>query len=165
MSVSRLILFSDASVDTKTRVGFGAYVGLSDLMLPLADVKSRVKVKQFENTSSTTLELQALLWAIDDSQLLAAAKTMQLTVYTDSQNILGLPARRSGLEQRDYVASSGKRLNNAELYQEFFRVMDQCCCQIIKVDGHKPQFKKDNVDSIFALVDKASRNALRAFNR
>lgn len=159
------MLFTDGSVDTKTRVGFGAYLAVKDMELPLVDLKAKVKVKQFENTSSTKLELQALLWAMDDALLLNPEKLMRVAIYSDSQNIVGLLARRSGLEQRDYYASNGKLLNNAELYQQFFKAIDQCNCQIIKVDGHKPQDIKNNVDRVFALVDKASRSALREFNR
>lgn len=159
------MLFTDGSVDTKTRVGFGAYLAVKDMELPLVDLKAKVKVKQFENTSSTKLELQALLWAMDDALLLNPEKLMRVAIYSDSQNIVGLLARRSGLEQRDYYASNGKLLNNTELYQQFFKAIDQCNCQIIKVDGHKPQDIKNNVDRVFALVDKASRSALREFNR
>lgn len=159
------MLFTDGSVDTKTRVGFGAYLAVKDMELPLVDLKAKVKVKQFENTSSTKLELQALLWAMDDALLLSPEKPIRVFIYSDSQNIVGLLARRSGLEQRDYYASNGKLLNNAELYQQFFKAIDQCNCQIIKVDGHKPQDIKNNVDRVFALVDKASRSALREFNR
>lgn len=42
--------------------------------------------------------------------------------------------------------------------------IDQFNCQIIKVEGHKPQHAKNNADRIFALVDKASRSAVREFN-
>lgn len=158
------MLFTDGSVDTKTRIGFGAYLAISESELPLANVKAKVKVKQFANTSSTKLELQALLWAMDDGLSLNSQRMMRIAIYCDSQNIVGLPARRSGFEQRDYFASTGKRLNNAELYQQFFRVIDQFNCHIIKVDGHKPQHSKNDIDRVFSFVDKASRFALRQFN-
>ena len=159
-----MLLFTDGSVDTKTRTGFGAYLVVDDMALPIADLTAKVKLKQFGNTSSTKLELQTLLWALDDVLLLRAEKPMSVTVYSDSQNIVGLPARRSGLEQREYYSSNKKRLNNADFYQQFFNVMDQLDCHIIKVDGHKPRHLKNDVDRIFALVDKASRLALRKFN-
>lgn len=159
-----LNLFTDGSVDTKTRIGFGAYLVVKDTELPLVNLKTQVKVRRFENTSSTSLELQTLLWAMDDALLIGTEKMMRIAIYSDSQNIAGLAARRSGLERRDYVASSGKQLNNAELYQQFFKMMDQCNCEVIKVDGHKPQHNKNDVDRTFALFDKASRSALREFN-
>lgn len=159
------MLFTDGSVDTKTRIGFGAYLAINSMESPLADLKTKVKVKKFENTSSTTLELQTLLWAMDDAFLLHTEKTKRVTVYSDSQNILGLLARRSSLEEREYFSRDGKQLNNTELYQQFFNAMDQCDCQIIKVDGHKPRHSKNNIDQLFSLVDKTARFALREFNR
>lgn len=159
-----LMLFTDGSVDNKMRIGFGAYLAVSDIGLPLSDLKTQVKVKQFENTSSTMLELQTLLCAMYDVLLLGSEKAVQMTMYTDSQNILSLPARRSYLEQRNYYSSSGNRLNNAELYQQFFRAIDRYNFQLVKLDGHKPQHSKSNLDHVFALVDKASRLALREFN-
>lgn len=159
------MLFTDGSVDTKTRIGFGAYLVINSMESPPADLKTKVKVKKFENTSSTTLELQTLLWAMDDAFLLHTEKTKRVMVYSDSQNILGLLARRSGLEEREYFSRNGKQLNNTGLYQQFFKAMDQCNCQIIKVDGHKPRHSKNDIDQLFALVDKAARFALREFNR
>lgn len=158
------MLFTDGSVDTKTRIGFGAYLVTNSIESSLADLKTKVKVKKFEHTSSTTLELQTLLWAMDDAFLLHTEKTIHIAVYSDSQNTLGLLARRSGLEEREYFSSNGKRLNNTELYRQFFNAMDQCNCQIIKVDGHKPRHSKNDIDRLFSLVDKASRLALREFN-
>lgn len=157
------MLFTDGSVDAKTRIGFGAYLAINNMELSLADLKTKVKVKQFENTSSTTLELQALLWAMDNAFFLHTENMMRVAVYSDSQNIVGLPARRSGLDERKYLASNGKQLRNAELYKQFFKAIDQCDCQIIKVDGHKPRHGKNDIDRIFSLVDKASRFALREF--
>lgn len=158
------MLFTDGSADTKTRIGFGAYLVINSTESPLADLKTKVKVKKFENTSSTTLELQTLLWAMDDAFLLRTEKTKRVAVYSDSQNILGLLARRSSLEVREYFSRDGKQLNNTELYQQFFKTMDQCDCQIIKVDGHKPRHSKNDIDHLFVLVDKAARFALREFN-
>lgn len=158
------MLFTDGSVDAKTRIGFGAYLVINSMDSSLADLKTKVKVKKFENTSSTTLELQTLLWAMDDTFLLHTEKNMRLAVYSDSQNTLGLLARRSSLEAQKYFSRNGKQLNNAELYQQFFKAMDQCDCQVIKVDGHKPRHSKNDIDHLFSLVDKASRFALRELN-
>lgn len=158
------MLFTDGSVDAKTHIGFGAYLAINSTAASLADLKTKVKVEQFENTSSTTLELQTLLWAMDDAFLSQTEKMIRVVVYSDSQNIIDLLARRSRLEEQGYFARNGRRLNNAELYRQFFRAIDQCNCQIIKVDGHKTQHSKNDIDRLFSLVDKASRSALREFN-
>jgi ribonuclease HI len=160
-----VMLFTDGSADTKTRIGFGAYLAVEDLDAPYADLNTKVKVRRFENTSSTPLELQTLLWALDDALLPSTESSKTILIYSDSQNILSLLERREGLEQRDFFAGNGRRLKNAELYQAFFTAMDQHSYEIIKIKGHKPQHSKDNIDRIFSLVDKASRSALREFNR
>jgi len=86
-------------------------------------------------------------------------------VYTDSQNIMGLQERRDRFEQNDYRSKKNKRLNHYELYQEFYRMIDQLDCELVKVRGHQVSNQKDDIDRLFTLVDRASRNALREDNR
>jgi ribonuclease HI len=88
-------------------------------------------------------------------------KNVVIEVYTDCQNIIGLEDRRKRLETNDYKSSKGKLINNQELYKEFFEKIDKLNIIFIKVKGHKKNSLKDEIDNIFNLVDKASRNALR----
>lgn len=161
-----LILLTDGSVDTQSKIGFGAYLSISATALPLSaldletavsTLKNQVKVKRFEQTSSTKLELQTLLWALADLQMSGP----QVTVYTDSQNIISLPGRRNRLEQNNYRSNKNSPLQHAELYQQFYQLMDQCDCQFIKIPGHQPTTQKDTIANLFSLVDKAARKALR----
>ncbi len=93
-----LLLFTDGSVETKAHIGYGAYLALADPGLPLDVARTRVKVRRFAPTSSTRLELQTLLWAL----AAIGALPLRLTVFTDAQNIVGLPARRARLVAADY---------------------------------------------------------------
>ena len=151
------MLFTDGSVDTQSKIGYGAYLAVSEHGLSLDSLRECVKVKRFEHTSSTKLELQTLLWALKDIQALKS----EVIVYTDSQNIMGLPGRRERFEQNSYRSKKGRRLNNYELYQEFFRMTDQLNCRFVKVRGHQVSNQKDDIDRLFTLVDRTSRNALR----
>jgi len=155
--MNELMLLTDGSVNTSLHIGYGAYLALSEHGLSPDTLRKRVKVKRFEHTSSTKLELQTLLWALSDIQL----SERKLFVYTDSQNIMGLPGRRDRVEQNGYRSKKNKLLKNYELYQEFYRLTDQLNCQFVKVDGHRASNQKDDIDKLFALVDKASRTALR----
>ncbi len=155
--MDELMLFTDGSVDTQSMIGYGAYLAVSERGLPPDSLKECVKVKRFEQTSSTKLELQTLLWALGDIQTLES----KVVVYTDSQNIVGLPGRRERFEQNSYRSKRGRLLNNYELYQEFFRMTDQLKCKFVKVRGHQVSKQKDYIDMLFTLVDRASRNALR----
>ena len=159
--MDELILLTDGSVNTQSKIGYGAYLAVSERELSQDSLRTRVKVKRFEHTSSTKLELQTLLWALRDIQALGR----KVIVYTDSQNIMGLQGRRDRLEQNDFFSKKNKRLNNYELYQEFYRMTDQLNCEFVKVRGHQVSSQKDDIDRLFTLVDSAARSALRADNR
>ncbi len=158
--MENLLLFTDGSVNTKSKMGFGAYLAVLASEIPEDVSMLKVKLKQFQNTSSTKLELQTLLWALKSID----TQSKTITVYTDSQNIAGLPLRRSRLEKNQYKSNRGVLLNNYELYQEFYSIMDQIKFEIIKVSGHLKSSQKDDIDRLFTLVDKTSRNELRKLN-
>jgi len=155
--MDELILLTDGSVNTQSNNGYGAYLAVSERELSLDSLRTRVKVRRFEHTSSSKLELQTLLWALSDIQILGN----KVIVYTDSQNIVGLQGRRDWFKQNGYRSKKKKRLNNYELYQEFYRMTDQLDCELVKVRGHRVSNQKDSIDRLFTLVDRASRNALR----
>ena len=99
-----LMLFVDGSVNPQSNIGYGAYLAVSDRGLGLDALRTLVKVRRFEHTSSTKLELQTLLWALGDIH----ATGRKVMVYTDSQNILGLQftlndlVHASSIRSREY---------------------------------------------------------------
>ncbi len=159
--MDELMLFTDGSVNTQSNIGYGAYLAVSERGLSLNSVRMSVKVRRFEHTSSTKLELQTLLWALNDIQALGR----KVILHTDSQNILGLQGRREQFEQNDYRSKKNKRLSNYELYQEFYRMIDHLDCELVKVRGHQVSNQKDDISKLFTLVDRAARKALREDNR
>ncbi|WP_198304719.1 ribonuclease HI [Arcobacter vandammei] len=150
-------LFTDSSVNPQKKIGFGAFLEVSDDNLEIDDLKKNIKIKRFDDTSSTKLELQTLLWALDK----ICTTNSKIELYTDCQNIIGLQDRREKFEINEYKTSSGKIIKNHELYKLFFKKIDELNIDFIKVKGHKKNSLKDEIDTIFNLVDKASRNALR----
>jgi ribonuclease HI len=156
-----LQVFTDGSVNTRLKVGYGAYLVVVDKCMSIDSLKDKVKIKRFEQTSSTKLELQTLLWALNEIIVLVDEDDITLTIYTDSQNIIGLPSRRISLEQSHYYSSKNKRLNNYELYQEFYRLTSSIKCKLVKLVGHQVSSNKNYIDRLFELVDKGSRRALR----
>lgn len=157
MISNRLMLFTDGSVNTKSKTGYGAYLVVQDVRQSLDALSSQVKVKQFENTSSTKLELQTMLWALNDIK----ESGKSVIVYTDSQNIMGLPGRRKRLERAGYRSKNNTILKNHELYKAFYALIDQISCDFIQIRGHQSSKHKDDIDRIFTLVDRASRHACR----
>ena len=155
--MDELMLFVDGSLNPQSNIGYGAYLVVSEGSFALDALRTQVKVRRFEQTSSTKMELQTLLWALGDIH----ATRRKVMVYTDSQNILGLLERRGRLEQNDYRSKNNKRLKHYELYQAFYRMIDQLDCKLVKVRGHQAADQKDDMDRLFTLVDRASRKALR----
>ena len=147
-----LLIFTDGSAHPTTRIGYGAYLAISDLN---AETPA-VQLKRFEDTSSSQLEIESLIWALRETQ------PQTVTLYTDSQNIIGLPDRRERMEKSNYRSKAGALLNHAALYQEFFALTDPLDFTLIKVKGHNRAHQKTPIDQFFTLVDRASRQALRA---
>ena len=155
--MKKIKLFTDSSVNPQEKIGFGAFLFLDEKNISLEEMRKNIKIKRFENTSSTKLELQTFLWALNEIN----DKDIIIEVYTDCQNIIGLQDRRERLEKNNFHSSAGKLMNNHDLYKEFFEKLDELNLTFIKVKGHKKNSLKDEIDTIFNLIDKASRSALR----
>ncbi len=160
-----LHLFTDGSVNAQSKSGVGAFLLITDTNAPATSYSDKVMLKQFENTHSTQLELQTLLWALNEVVMKAVregeGEEVVLTIYTDSQNIIGLPARRTRLERNDYISRNNKPLKNTELYQKFYQLADALPFTLVKVKAHKANSKKDQVDRLFSMVDQAARRGVR----
>jgi ribonuclease HI len=154
--MQELFLFFDGSVHSKTKIGCGTCLLVVDKISSIDVLKTQIKLKYFDNTSSTKLELQTFLWAIKEVKIEG-----EIVVFTDSQNIIQLPERREYLEKNQYVTAKNKLHNLHDLYKDFYKTIDQFSCKFTKIKGHMPSRQKNNVEEIFTLVDKASRNGVR----
>ena len=157
IEMDHLILFTDGSVDPESGHGYGAFLAFEDCEQSLESLEPLVRVVVFDHTSSTRLELQVVLHALGGLQGFSG----RITVYTDSQNVVGLVGRRLRLEEAGYLNGRGRLLNNHELYREFYERIDDLDCEFVKVRGHGASGQKDYVERVFTLVDRASRKALR----
>ncbi len=77
--MNKVDLFVDGSVNVKSGIGFGAWLVVEDQRLSVEAHRKNVKVKRFEDTSSTRLELQILLWALDEAKV----PNVKIVVHTD----------------------------------------------------------------------------------
>lgn len=152
-----LFLFTDASVDPQTKIGYGAYLLLCEFELEAPLSKHIVKTKRFSKTNSSKLELEALLWALSE----VPTCNCKIIIFTDCQNIIRLQDRQEKFEKSNYMTKNEKLIKNHKLYKEFYKMTALHDCDFIKVKGHKKNEDKDETDKIFTLVDKASRVALR----
>ena len=56
----KIYLFTDGSVNPQSGAGFGAYLFLEKLDIFSPELEKQIKIKKFENTSSTKLPHQPL---------------------------------------------------------------------------------------------------------
>jgi len=167
--MNRFALFTDVSVNPQRKIGIGGY-----LLVPLSflntnpdnierdSVSGQLKTRCFSETSSTKLEVQTVLWALENSREERADSAYgSLQIYTDSQCVFGLLRRRAGLTSSDYIAKrSGHPLAHAQLYRTFYEAFDQLGFLLVKVTGHSPAESHDTVQRIFSFVDREVRKTL-----
>ena len=126
-------------------------------------VTELLMIRRYECTSSTRLEVQTVLWALEDYRKEAkGVRPGKLYIYSDSQCIAGLLRRRAAMEAKGFLSGKTNRLlKNAPLYQEFYGAYDLIGFKVIKVTGHLRACSHDTVDRIFSCIDRAVRKALR----
>lgn len=169
-----IALFTDVSLDPRRRLGIGGYIQLpASCLSALPDdiekscLSERLVLKRFEETSSTRLEVQTVLWAIQDvRERLRGQAPGALRIYTDSQCVSGLPERRRRLEANGFLSRKTNRpLKNAPLYQEFFTLFDELGFELVKVAGHTRAHSRDAIEQIFSFLDKSVRRKLSLWLR
>lgn len=163
-------LFTDVSLDPVRKLGMGAYLVVpikTPETLPDSIEKSviseLVRLKKFEKSSSTKLEVQTVLWALEDLwKGLKVSGPVKLTLYTDSQCVTELIKRRKKLEEKAYISSKTNcLLRNAPLYQAFYKFQNDLGFEVIKIKGHTHSASRDRTHCIFSILDKQVRKAFR----
>ena len=168
--MNRYALFTDVSLNPKLKVGFGAYLVIPSSFLKIpperiirSEFVEQIRLRRFEVTSSTKLEVQTLLWALENFQKESSGSRFgTLDVYSDSQCVTGLLRRRPKLEMNGFCSSGTKRiLTNGCLYRKFYEFHDTLGFEVIKVIGHGRSCSHDSIHRIFSFVDKEARKALK----
>ena len=143
--------FIDSRVDPYNNIGFGAYLILNNENESLEELKEHIKIKRFENTSSSKLELQTLLWALDE----IADNNISIEIYTDCQDIIGLENKRKKLEKNHFYSTSGKLMKNHDLYKDFYLKLDELSLSFIKVKERNTLIKLSghDLEDIYEVLD------------
>lgn len=167
-------LFTDVSLNPKLKLGVGVYLvvpfsfqGVSPDSIKRSKVAELLVLRRFEHTSSTKLEIQTILWAIEDYRKeFNDSGLRKLHVYSDSQCVAGLLRRRPRLEANDFHCKKTNRLlKNTSFYRRFYKYYDELGFDVIKVAGHTRSNSHDPVQRIFSFVDKEVRKALNLWMR
>lgn len=163
-------LFTDASLNPGFKVGVGGYLLVPDSLLttPATLIKRHeldemLVLKRFENTSSTKLEIQTVLWALEEycSESMDS-EVGHLHIYSDSQGVEKLLSRRERLENNGFQSRGGSRLlRNASLYANYYALYDRLQFEVTKVPGHTRARSRNTVQQIFSLIDQKVRKILK----
>jgi ribonuclease HI len=138
-----------------------AFLDCAPHQIDRAAVAAQLRFRRFTETSSTKLELQTVLWALNEYLATGNGADSSLTVLTDSQCVVGLPERRVKLEANGFIARrSGLPLRNADLYRQFYAAHDVIGFTLAKVAGHARAGSHDTVQRIFSVVDQDVRRAM-----
>jgi ribonuclease HI len=159
-------LFTDVSVNPGLKLGIGAYVmvpssfpEVSSGVIGRDKITERLRVRRFEDTSSTRLELQTVLWALSENR---QEPYGSLTIYSDSQCVSGLLKRKPRLLAEGFLSKkTNRQLGNASLYRAFYELHDELGFHVVKVAGHSKSSVHDTAHRIFSIVDKETRKALK----
>jgi len=167
-------LFTDVSLNSGFKLGVGAYLavpiailGVSPGSSEISELSGQLVMKIFQGTSSTALEVQTVLWALEDYRNgLRDSKAGRTRIYSDSQCIEGLLRRRRELEAHGFLGKrTGHEIKNADLYRRFYELHDTLGFEIIKAAGHTRSITHDTVHRIFSEVDRKVRKTLRLMMR
>ena len=159
-----IAIFTDVSLDPRHKRGVGVCLVLpASLPVDTSKIADQIKVRRFEETSSTKLEIRTVLWALGEYLRMPKISGQEkLSLYTDSQCVSGLLKRRPGLLAGNFISKGTNRpLRNSVLYREFFEVHDELGFEVIKVKGHSRTNSHDSAHRFFSLVDREARKELR----
>jgi len=124
-------LFTNASLNPKLKVGVGGYLIVPESfiktpsnLIKISELDEILVLKRFEDTSSTKLEVQTVLWALEECCVgLTISGSGKLHIYSDSQCVEGLLSRRARMENNGFHCRGGNRLlKNASLYGKTFEI-------------------------------------------
>ena len=162
-------IFTDVSLNPGRKLGVGAYLAVpasfieaSPRSIERSAEAERLVIRRFEDTSSTRLEVQTVLWALEDFRNESKdERPAKLQLYSDSQCVAGLLRRRHGLEAKGFFSSCTRReIKIASLYRKFYEFHDKLEFEVIKVAGHSRSCCRDTVHRMFLFVDRKARRAL-----
>ena len=163
-------LFTDASLNPGLKVGVGGYLIVPESfiktpsnLIKISELDENLMLRRFEDTSSTKLEVQTVLWALEKYCIGSTISgSGNLHIYSDSQCVEGLLPRRARLESSGFHSSRGNRLlKNASLYGKYYEFHDRLKFEVTKVAGHTRSRSSNTVQCIFSFIDKKVRKALK----
>jgi ribonuclease HI len=150
-----MYIFSDVSVEPKSKKGIGCYIIMNDLNELLN--QENIVCLEFYNTSSTIAELKTIEHILNQIELKYDnfSKYPNITMYTDCKTFLNLINKR-----QHKVKLQNHR--NYDWYQKIICSVNKFNINIIWVKGHSKQKDKPEIyQKHFSVIDDYSRSILR----
>jgi len=167
-----IFVYSDASFSHKHDLAFtGVLMFPSQNDHALSKFESAIlRTTEVAVKSNIRAELMGVLWAL--KLVIQKAPKIgksdhkagpEIHLYTDCKTVVNLPQRRLTLEARSFKSRrTGARLKNADLYRDFFSLIDRIPIQLFWVKGHAPKSGKSLYQRNFSYIDRHIRRELRA---
>jgi ribonuclease HI len=110
-------------------------------------------------TTHNRMELTAVIKAIEYVQA-QSTNDQPIHIYSDSQYVVNLGARKEKLMQCDFTTKRGTLIQNADLVRILFQYMERANLRFIKVKAHQKQTQTINYNR---EVDILVRKMLRSY--
>ena len=142
-------IFTDGSYNAQRELGvWVALIFVQDTKTTLSGI--------INNTTHNRMELVAVINAIKHVQ--GHHPPGMVTVFSDSQYVIGLIGRREALLKTDFKTRSGNQLVNADLVLQFYNLVANTSVVLEKVKAHQ---RKNGVINHNIEADKLCRQLLR----
>jgi len=151
LNPAELIIYTDGSCHTQKR--FGAWVAIV-----LFNGREIILQGSEADTSHHRMELMAVINAIQYVDNSIGGKIV-LQIFTDSQYVVGLPARQLKLLAGDFKTKGGKFLQHADQIKSFYQLLKMHSVVLHKVKAHQPTGEAINYNEV---ADQLARSIVRA---
>ena len=155
--------YVDASFEIKSSLGIlGHIVVISDSKNYDISLSSAIFEKNnIRMELKANIEVLKIIIDIRKSHTLFNDES-SFEIFTDCQTVSNLIERKQKLLDNDFKSKrSGKDLNNADLYREFFHLQDIAKAKIRWIKGHTTKSERNEDAYYFSMIDKAVRAKLR----
>ena len=155
--------YVDASFEGKNSLGVLGYIVVSSDSKEYSISLSSALSEKNNIRMELRANIEVLKEIIEIRKSLSNANDISsFEVYTDCQTVSKLIERREKLFSKDFKSGrTGKDLNNADLYREFFKLQDIAKAKIIWIKGHTKKSERSENAHFFSLIDQAVRSKLR----
>jgi len=147
---TQILCYTDGSYSpVHATGGWAALVFIDNVKYSLSGIKA--------NESHNRMEMTAVIEAVEFAVQKAGVHA-KISVFTDSQYVVRIPARMDKLKANAFITSKGKQLPNADLILKLSQLYEQYNIAFVKVKAHQKRGETINYNR---EVDKMLRKLIR----